>query len=154
VEAPGPRKPLARDSLAFPPRRDEVRARYAVRTLVEPRITAQGIADGGDGTRRRLPWRGVLRAVAAEVGEPQGMRTVVFDLVVGRSEGGYSLLRFDAEPGDPAQEAARALARRLPPERLGGSIKSLASDGGPADWYPDVESFEEASLIALLDAGL
>jgi hypothetical protein len=153
VEAERPRKSSRRTPLAFPPRREEVRARYSVRALVEPRITASGISEGQAGARRKLPWSQVLRAVAAEVGEPQGVRTVVFDLVVGRSEDAYSLVRFDAEPGEASEEAARALARALTPEQLDGSIRSLASEGGPAQWHPDLESFEEASLLALLVAG-
>jgi hypothetical protein len=80
------------------------------------------------------------------------VRTIVFDLVVGGSAGTFEVLRFDAEPGDPAVETARVLARHLPAERLAASIKSLAHEAVVDDWYPDLESFEEAALAGL--AGL
>jgi hypothetical protein len=140
------------DASVFLPSRDEVCARYRVRTLDGVRLGADGVTHREGGVARALAWASVRRVLAAEVGEPQGVRTVVFDLVVGGSARGFEVLRFDAEPGEEAVATARVLARHLPPERLAASIKSLAHDDVVEDWYPDLESFEEAALAGL--AGL
>jgi hypothetical protein len=140
------------DASAFLPSRDEVCARYRVRTLERARLGADGVSHCEGGVGRALAWASVRRVLAAEVGEPQGVRTVVFDLVVGASGGAFEVVRFDAEPGEAAVAAARLLARHLPVERLAASIKSLAHDDLVGEWYPDLETFEEAALAAL--AGL
>ena len=140
-------------STPFLPSREEVRARYAVRLLADARATERGVVHREDGSERLLEWGEVQRALAAEVGEPQGVRTTVFDLVV-TVEGSYQAWRFDAEPGEEAAQVARAISHGLPPERLGGSIKSLAADGLAADWHPDLASFEEAALAALVRDGV
>jgi len=75
------------------------------------------------------------------VGEPQGVRAIVFDLV--RREGtGWTAARLDAEPGEEASELARALDTALG-SAARPSIKSLATDGIPSRWYPDLGLFEE-----------
>jgi hypothetical protein len=51
--------------------------------------------------RALLRWADVLGAVAAEVGEPEGVRTIVFDLLARASRGGLVAVRLDAEPGEP-----------------------------------------------------
>lgn len=89
-----------------------------------------------------LDWARVRAARAAEVGEPQGVRTVVFDLIVEEAQGRVAL-RLDAEPGEEAQQLARAVAEALGDRAL-PSLKSLAGDGIPTRWYPDLEGFEEA----------
>ncbi len=136
------------DSLPLLPSREEVCARYRVEILLEGRAARDGLFHWHDGSEQVLPWTEVIRVFAAEVGEPQGIRTVVFDLVVAEGEG-FSVCRFDAEPGDAAIAAARNLAQSIAAERLGASVKSLAAEGIPVDWYPDLESFEEAALGAL-----
>ncbi|MDJ0852569.1 MAG: hypothetical protein QNK04_29725 [Myxococcota bacterium] len=135
-------------SLPLIPSREEVCARYRVEVLLEGRAARDGLFHWHDGSEQVLPWTGVIRVFAAEVGEPQGIRTVVFDLVVAEADG-FSVCRFDAEPGDPAIAAARNLTECIPAERLGASVKSLAAEGIAVDWYPDVETFEEAALGAL-----
>ena len=135
-------------NLPLIPSRDEVRARYRVEILLEGRAARDGLFHWHDGSEQVLPWNRVSRVFAAEVGEPQGIRTVVFDLVVAEGDG-YSVCRFDAEPGDPAIAAARNLTENLAAECLGSSVKSLAAEGMPVDWYPDLESFEEAALVSL-----
>ena len=90
----------------------------------------------------------VWHALAAEVGEPEGVRTIVFDLVLEAGDC-FRVVRFAAEPGEEAVEAAQALARGLPAERLSAEIKSLASEGVAGAWHPDLELFEEAALAAL-----
>jgi len=140
-------------SLDFLPSRDEVRTRYSVRLLAGAQATECGVVHHEGTLRRLLEWGEVGWALAAEVGEPQGVRTVVFDLVVESSAGSFAVCRFDAEPGEDAVAAARAIAAALPPERLGASIKSLAVEGVTSRWYPDTESLEEAALALLVDLG-
>jgi len=91
-----------------------------------------------------LRWRDVLGAVAAEVGEPEGVRTIVFDLLARANRGERVALRLDVEPGEPAAELAQVIAEALG-DRARASIKSLAVDGIPTLWFPDLASFEEVA---------
>jgi hypothetical protein len=141
------------NSLDFLPSRDEVRARYSVRLLAGAQATERGVMHHEGAAQSLLEWEEVDWALAAELGEPQGVRTIVFDLVVDRSAGSFSVCRFGAEPGEDAVAAARVIAGALPAERLGASIKSLAADGVSCRWYPDLESLEEAALALLVDLG-
>ncbi len=56
-----------------------------------------------------------------------------------------TVCRLDAEPGEDSIALARAIAEGVGPDRAGGSIKSLATDGSPSRWYPDLEAFEDAA---------
>jgi hypothetical protein len=112
-----------------------------VRVLEAPVATPEGILHGNGGSL--LPWSDVDTAIAAEVGEPEGVRTVVFDLVVEQT-GERRILRLDAEPGAGAMQLARAVYRGVSRGRKLSSIESLAADGTPAHWYPDLDSFEAA----------
>jgi hypothetical protein len=141
-----PVKPLP----TFLPSRQEVRTRYRVRLLHAARLAPAGVVHREPQGESVLAWSEVRRALAAEVGEPQGVRTLVFDLVTGGSaECGWAVVRFDVEPGDDAVAVARVLVEALPPQRLGASIKSLADEGLAGECYPDVASFEEAALAEL-----
>jgi hypothetical protein len=95
-----------------------------------------------------IPWSAVTTAFAAEVGEPEGVRTVVFDLAVEQA-GERRILRLDAEPGSGAMQLARAIAGGVSPRSKLPGIESLAVDGTPAHWYPDLEAFAEARDDAL-----
>lgn len=123
------------------------RAPYRVEVLEAPELLPGGIGHGRQGRRTRLAWSEVEVAVAAEVGEPQGVRTIVFDLV--RREGaGWAAARLDAEPGGEATALARALDAALG-SAAHPSLKSLATDGIPSRWYPDLPGFEEATRADL-----
>jgi hypothetical protein len=141
------------NSLDLLPSRDEVRARYSVRLLAGAQATERGVVHHEGASERLLEWGEVSWVLAAEVGEPQGVRTIVFDLVVTSGAGSFGVCRFDAEPGEDAVAAARVISQALPAERLGGSIKSLATDDVVSSWYPDLESLEEAALAQLIDLG-
>lgn len=139
---------------AFPPTREDVRSRYAVRLVCEAQPTRAGLAHREAAGPQVVAWSRVRRALAAEIGEPEGARTIVFDLVLhGEDPDCVEALRFDAEPGQAAIAMARALASALAPERLAASIKSLAADGLAEDWHPDLESFEEHALAVLAACG-
>ncbi len=102
------------------------------------------LADGG-----LLAWSAIERAVAAEVGEPEGVRTIVFDLIVERCADGCAAYRLDADPGEDAMVLARAIETAVGPERAAPSIKSVASDGIPSRCHPDLETFEAETLESL-----
>src|SRR5262245_1518686 len=95
------------------------RAGYRVEVLRGARFAREGVLHCADGVERRLAWDEVRYAVAAEVGEPEGVRAIVFDLVVGADERGLRALRVDAEPGPFAEEVARAIHAGMPRSRCG-----------------------------------
>lgn len=124
---------------------------YRCRLLVAPRVLESGVEHGADRQPARLDWSAVRAARAAEVGEPQGVRTIVFDLWV--EEDGVGLaLRMDAEPGEEAQRVAQRLLSGLG-DRARRSLGGLAADGMPTRWYPDLASFEEDGAEELAQAG-
>lgn len=127
----------------------ELQSRYRVMVLGEAKITAEGIQYDGDGGRATLPWSEIEIALTAEVGEPEGVRTVVFDFIVARGDERVEVRRMDAEPGEDAMELARLLGERLGPDRTTASIKSVATDGIASRWYPDLESFELDAMHSL-----
>lgn len=124
----------------------DVASRYRVRILSEARPTDAGIAYRQGDESRLLEWSRVELALAAEVGEPQGVRTIVFDLLVEMDDCDCVAYRFDADPTEDAMEVARAIATSVPAERTASSIKTMATDGIPSRSYPDLESLTEANL--------
>jgi len=114
---------------------------YRLQLLEEPRVSAAGIEHGPELGRELLRWHDVVGALAAEVGEPEGVRTIVFDLLARSSRGARVAVRLDAEPGTAAAAVARTIASALG-ERARPSIKSLAVDGTATLWFPDLASFE------------
>jgi hypothetical protein len=129
--------------------------RYRVEVLPDQKICERGIAYGDAANRSLLQWSVVQRALAAEVGEPEGVRTIIFDLVVDRislPEGmTFAVRRLDAEPGEDAMAVACAIQNALEPEDIAPSIKSLAAEGTPSLRYQDLEEFEAAALHSLTD---
>ena len=132
---------------------DENQVRYRVQVLEAPHVLARGIEYGEGPQRQLLEWSAVVCGLAAEVGEPEGVRAIIFDLVVERftrSEGEeFSVCRLTAEPGEEAMEIASAIELALAPEACAPSIKNLASEGTPSRWYQDIEEFEAAALQSL-----
>ena len=144
--------PHARARDAGAPSPGDSCAVYRVELLRGARAVDGGILHAAADGQRLLRWDEVLLAVAAEVGEPEGVRTIVFDLVLGRDALGWRAARLDAEPGPDAEQIARAIHDGVGPRQRGPSIKSLASDGVPSWWYADLEGFEEAVMAALAGA--
>jgi hypothetical protein len=128
---------------------DGHRKRYRVELLPDAQPCEQGIRFGGG----VLGWEAIQSAVVAEVGEPEGVRAVIFDLVVARvaSPGGvvFEVRRLDAEPGEDAMRVAQAIARGLVSEATSPSIKGLAAEGIASQRYHDLEEFEAAALESL-----
>lgn len=125
-------------------------SRYRVSVLTAAEATDAGIAYRDDaGGPSQLSWTEVQFALAAEVGEPEGVRTIVFDLVLDRRDDRYAVCRLDADPGEDAMSLARAIVAGLGPGIDCPSIKSVATDGTPSRWYPDLQSLAEAALEIL-----
>ena len=112
--------------------------------LEEPGLSLAGIEHGPRYGRALVRWADVLGAVAAEVGEPEGVRTIVFDLLTRASCGELVAVRLDAEPGEPASEMALRIAAAIG-DRARSSVRSLAVDGVATLWFPDLESFERSA---------
>jgi hypothetical protein len=135
-----------------PPTEAERRARYPVRVLVAPSLEAGGVSHGPAAARELLAWREVAQVAIAEVGEPEGVRTVVYDLIC-RPESGIAVFRLDADPGEAAMALARQLEAALGSERTSAALKGLAADGLATLWFPDLQAFEEESLAELERSG-
>jgi len=127
----------------------EAAARYQVDVLTWPEVGEHGVSYLNGGRREMLQWASVLRALAAEVGEPEGVRTVVFDLVVECKQDECVVLRFDAAPGLDAQEVAMQVAASLGRERCSRSLSALAAEGQAGRQVPDLDSLAEAALREL-----
>ncbi|MEE8580748.1 MAG: hypothetical protein V3T33_04080 [Myxococcota bacterium] len=119
--------------------------RYAVQLLCDPDFGKDFISYPGG----KLSWEQVHLATAAEVGEPEGVRTVVFDFVTRTAAGDYEVFRCDAEPGEAASALARTSQKALGEARCSPSLHSLAKEGRPSRWYPDLTSFERGNLSYL-----
>jgi hypothetical protein len=122
---------------------------YRVELLPWAQVGAGGIAFREGHAESLLPWNRILRALAAAVGEPEGVSTVVFDLVVERKETEVLVCRFDADPGEAAQSAARTLLEKLGRARCTRSLADLAAEGVPTRAYADLDSLAEGSLEEL-----
>ena len=129
-------------------------ARYRVELLESAEVGESGIAYAEGRSRATLRWERIERALAAQVGEPEGVRTIVFDLVVERKHTECLVRRFDAEPGEPAQAIAQAIARHVGRARCSRSLLELAAEGVPTRSHPDLETLAEDALEELeLQAG-
>ncbi len=127
--------------------------RYRVQLLVNPKLCERGIAHGDPANPSVVEWALIRWALAAEIGEPEGVRTIIFDLVVERVSGpdgsAFEVRRLDAEPGEEAMKWASTIERALAPALSAPSIKSLAAEGTPSCRYQNLEEFESAALESL-----
>lgn len=120
--------------------------RYRVELLAWAEVQAEGVAFREGAETLVLRWDRVLHALAAHVGEPEGVSTVVFDLVVERKDAECLVRRFDADPGEAAQGVARALLDALGRERCSRSLLDLAAEGIPSRSYSDLAGLAAGSL--------
>ena len=138
------RVPASRPAVAA-----DASARYRVELLGWAEVGESGIEYVEGPTRTTLRWGRIERALAAQVGEPEGVRTIVFDLVVERKNSECLVRRFDAEPGQPAQAIAQAIARHLGRRRCSRSLLELAAEGVPTRAYPDLDALAADALEEL-----
>lgn len=108
--------------------------------LPEAHANGQGIFYRRDERLFLLPWCHVEAAHAAEVGEPEGVLTVVFDLTVLLAPGGRC--RLDADPGEAARRLGQSIERGIGRGRCTASLRAVALEGYATRAYPDLESFE------------
>jgi hypothetical protein len=127
----------------------DVGGRYRVDVLAWAEVGADGVRFREGAEPLVLEWDRVLHALAAHVGEPEGVSTVVFDLVVERKEADCLVCRFDADPGEASQSTARTLAERLGRGRCSRSLLELAAEGVPTRSYPDLDALAAGSLEEL-----
>jgi hypothetical protein len=127
----------------------EPASRYQADVLAWADVGEHGVSYLNGGRRELLQWASVLHALAAEVGEPEGVRTVVFDLVVERKHDECVVMRFDAEPGLDAQEVAMQIAASVGRERCSRSLTALAAEGQASRQVPDLDALAEAALAEL-----
>jgi hypothetical protein len=120
-----------------------------VHLLPDAKATDRGLVYRRGSDRFLLAWARVQAAFAAEVGEPEGVRTVVFDLAVETHGNVCVLCRFDMEPGDEGQALARAIELGVGREACSASLRALAREGLPSRQYPDLETLNEATLEAV-----
>jgi hypothetical protein len=119
---------------------------YCAQLLRDAVPTESGIAYLLGDEEALLEWSRVRFAIVAEVGEPEGVRTIVFDLLVERTDSRLVAFRLDADPCEKALPLAVAIASFLSPERTAASLKTMASEGNPCLWFPDLGSFEVAAV--------
>jgi hypothetical protein len=124
-------------------------ARYRVDVLSWAEVGDHGVSYLNGSRRETLQWASVLYGLAAEVGEPEGVRTVVVDLVVERKDREVVVCRFDAEPGLEAQEIAMQIAAGLGRARCSRTLLALATDGAPSRHVPDLDTLAEEAIAEL-----
>jgi hypothetical protein len=135
------------------PAASEVPSRYRVHLLPGAKPTERGVLYRRGSARFLLAWGRVAYAFAAEVGEPEGVRAIAFDLAVEVSGPICVACRMEAEPGEDAMRVARAIQLGVGPELCNPCIKSLAADGAPSLSFPDTETFGEAVLESVRFVG-
>ena len=124
-------------------------SRYRAHLLADAKPTERGLLYRRGEQRFVLEWTRVKRALAAEVGEPEGVRTIVFDLVVAIEGDECVACRFDADPGEVAHALARAVELGVGVGRCDPSLRAVATDGFATRSHPDLEAFEAAALEAI-----
>lgn len=140
-------------SPAEDPVESEVPSHYRVHLLPGAKPTERGVLYRRGSERFLLAWGRVAHAFAAQVGEPEGVRTIAFDLAVEVSGPVCVVCRMEAEPGEDAMRVARAIALGVGSESCNPCIKSLAADGVPSLSFPDTETFGEAVLESVRFVG-
>lgn len=126
-----------------------VPSRYRVHRLADPKATERGILYRRGERRFLLEWERVKRALAAEVGEGDAERRVVFDLAV-RVEGPECVAcRMDAAPGEAARALAQAIALGVGRQRCCPSLRATACHGWPTRSHCDLDTFGEAALESI-----
>ncbi len=127
----------------------QVPSRYRVHLLPDAKVTERGVVYRRGEDRFLLVWSRIERALAAEVGEPEGVRTIVFDLALELVGPECVVCRLDAEPGEDASALARAIQIGVGRDRCSPSLRALATEGLPTRCYPDLDTLTEANLESI-----
>lgn len=122
---------------------------WTIWVVPQPGLDLRGISLEWDGSKYEIEWGEIGRAFAAEVGEPDGIRAVVFDLVWNDGPDGAVMLRFSVDPSDGPKHPAQLFVDSLGGWRCSASLQSLARDGRATDRFSHVDALDEALLEQL-----
>ena len=122
---------------------------WTIWVVLRPALHPQGLALEWEGERHEIAWDEIERAFAAEVGEPEGVRAIVFDLAWKSAPDGPVLLRFSFDPSDGPKRPAQLVLESLGEPRCSASLRSLAHDGRASDRFSHVDLLDEALLDLL-----
>jgi len=121
---------------------------WQVLTIEVPSFEVDGFRWRGSQGVGFVSWEFVQRAFAAEVGEPEGVRAVVFDLVVGAPDRPTRLFRFCRDPHDGAVSLARSLVSAVG-GRCSKRLRDFAREGQLGLSVPDLAALDEVVSAAL-----
>ncbi len=126
---------------------------WTIWVVQHPNLGARSLEIEWEGDRHEIGWDAVEYAYAAEVGEPEGIRAVVFDLLwpSGPSGGGGDavILRFSVDPCDGPKQPAQRIVETLGESRCSNSLQSLSRDGRATDCFSHLDFLDQALLQAL-----
>jgi hypothetical protein len=132
---------------------EQVPSRYRVHLLPRAKPVERGVLYRRGEAQFLLEWGRVRRVLSAWVGAP-GARTAVFDLVLAASGPECVVGRIEVAPGEDAAHVARAVAIGLSGGARAAAAGVEGAADGPAQDYPDVETFEAAALEAVRFRGV
>lgn len=122
---------------------------WTIWVVSPPGLHAYGLSLEWAGKKYEIEWNEIERVFAAEVGEPEGIRAIVFDLIWTGGPEGPVLLRFSVDPCDGPKHPAQRFVDSLGESRCSGSLRSLARDGRATDCFSHLDTLDEALLETL-----
>jgi hypothetical protein len=130
------------------PRRESA-VEWTIWVVHQPGLSARSLSIEWEGDRYEVDWTEIEKALAAEVGEPEGIRAVIFDLVWPGAPPGAAILRFSVDPCDGPKRPAQLLVAALGEARCSGSLLGLAREGRPTDRFSHLDQIDDALAEAL-----
>lgn len=122
---------------------------WAIRVIERPEFSVDGVEGIAEGAVT-IPWSTLSRAFVAEVGEPEGVRAVVFDLAQAGADPGPTLWRFGIDPYDAPKLIAQWIVEALGSSRCSLSLLTLAKEGVPTQFYTHLVDWDDLVLAELL----
>ncbi len=122
---------------------------WTIWVVSRPALHGAGVDLEWEGCRHQVVWPAVQRAFAAEVGEPEGVRAVVFDLLWSDAPEGPTVVRFSVDPSEGPKRPAQQLVDSLGEARCSVSLRCLAREGQASDRFSHLDLLDEALLEAL-----
>ena len=118
---------------------------------------AAGVVFDFEGATHRVPWAQLVAGFASQVGEPDGVRTIVFDLACCRfafdseADPEPALLRFSIDPCEEPRGAAQRIVDMLGKAACSSSLHALAREGATTESHVDLQSLDEALFSSLVE---
>ena len=126
---------------------------WTIWVVDQPELSADGIRIAWEGATHAVAWSEIDRAFAAEVGEPEGVRAMVFDLAWSGAPDAPAILRFSVDPSEGPKRPAQHVVEALGAELCSDSLRALANDGRPTEHYSHIDFLDEALLTWLAARG-